>query len=88
MFFLQKPPELVVWCAEMLAAGAASAPSADGEDAPAAPNFSAVLMGSKSSLCEDPNTLSGFGHCLFIQNNHEEPKQADKQHFSLIVHTK
>lgn len=58
--FLQKPPQLVAWCAEMLAAGAASAPTADGEDAPAAPNFSSVLLGSKSSFCVRIRTV-GLG---------------------------
>lgn len=47
----------VFWCAEMLAAGAASAPSVDGEDAPEAPNFGSVPMGSKSRFCVRIRTL-------------------------------
>lgn len=55
----------------MLAAGAASAPSVDGEDAPEAPQLQLSPDGEqKSLLWEDPNTLQikSILVCLLTRN--------------------
>lgn len=56
----------------MLAAGAASAPAAAREDAPAAPNFSSVLGGeNKSSFRARIRTLGG-GFRIINENRNEQ----------------